>query len=74
MADEFALFDDRRLYRRSAIRELLEPEPSDRTLDVILAKIPRIAPTKRMILYRGCDLNRIFSPASGGVQPRSLST
>ncbi len=57
------LFDATRTYRRKEIAPKLG-NPSPRTLDVILSRIPRIAMSKRLILFRGSDLNGLIERAS----------
>lgn len=57
------LFDDEASYRRQQIREKLGAV-SDRTLDTLLRDVPRIALSRKLVLYPGRDLNELVERAA----------
>ncbi len=56
------LFDPERAYKRREVSEKLGGV-SDRTLDVLLRRVPRIPLSARLILFRGSDLNKLIADA-----------
>lgn len=57
------LFESRKLYREKQVHDVVDCI-SERSLKTLLARLPRIAPTKRCVMYRGEDLNELFSAVS----------